>query len=159
MKKRHSVIPRTMCLVLHNDKILLIKASEKKEFHGYYDPPGGHIEKGESVMESAEREIFEETGIQVRESKLKGVIHVSGFYGKEVMLFVTLNYSNTIDFKGSEEGRPEWINISDLDRINLMEDVKPILKHTLELNKEQMFFGVSKFDGKDKLLSFDVKIA
>lgn len=157
-KKRHTVIPRTMCLVFDGDKVSLIKASKEKEFHGYYGPPGGHIEKGESVIENAEKEILEETGLQVKNSKLRGVVHVSGFYGKEIMLFVVSSEYKSGDLISSREGTPEWISIDKLDSVNLMEDLKPIIKHVIEVDKEKLFFGVSTFDGTDKLTSFDVTI-
>lgn len=157
-KIRHTVIPRTMCLVFHGHKLLLIQASKEKEFSGYYDPPGGHVEKGESIIETAEREILEETGINVISTKLRGVVHVSGFYGKDIMLFVTTSKARTITIKTSEEGKPRWVKITELDEINLFEDMKPIIRHILSLKKNEMFFGVSKFDGKDKLESLDIKV-
>lgn len=155
---RHTVVPRTMCLVFLEDKILLIRASDKKEFHGYYDPPGGHIEKGESIVANAEKEILEETGLNVAETRLRGVVHVSGFYGKNIMLFVTSSVARNGRVKESKEGVPEWIDIDKLNSVKLLEDVKPIIKHVVEMSNDQMFFGVSEFDGKDKLVSFDIRI-
>lgn len=157
-KTRHTVIPRTMCLVFNRDKLLLIKASKEKEFSGYYDPPGGHVEKGESIIETAEREIFEETGMKVTSTKLRGVVHVSGFYGKDIMLFVTISKALSTTIKTSEEGEPQWFSMDELDKINLFEDMRPIIKHVLSMKPNDMFFGTSKFDGKDKLESFDIKV-
>ena len=85
MAERHSVIPRTLCLVFYGDEILMIKGSEKKDWSGIYNALGGHIEKGESVIESAEREIREESGLTVFETKLKGIVHASNFFGKDVL--------------------------------------------------------------------------
>ncbi len=46
-----------------NDKILIGK--RKNAFgEGYYSTPAGHIDQGETVMECAKRELFEETGIK-----------------------------------------------------------------------------------------------
>lgn len=156
-KIRHSVIPRTMCLVFYGKKILLIRASKEKEFSGYFDPPGGHVEKGESIIDTAEREILEETGITVSSTKLKGVVHVSGFYGKDIMLFVTVSKANSMSIKTSEEGEPKWFDIEELDKLDLFEDMRPIIKHILVMRDNEMFFGVSRFDGKDKLESLDIK--
>jgi len=53
-------------------KILLGK--RKNAFgEGHYSTPAGHIEKGESVLECAERELLEETGLHVDEFKFKCV--------------------------------------------------------------------------------------
>lgn len=37
--------------------------------------PGGHVENGESFYESAVREVWEETGLKIRNLKSCGVIH------------------------------------------------------------------------------------
>lgn len=78
---RHTVVPRTMCFVFYQDEVLLIKASAKKDWQGIYDPLGGHIEKGESIISSVKREIKEESGLDVFNTKLRGIVHVEGFFG------------------------------------------------------------------------------
>ncbi|MFA5030049.1 MAG: NUDIX domain-containing protein [Patescibacteria group bacterium] len=44
--------------ILHKGKILMIK----NFYHGGVVPPHGHVEKGESNLDAAKREICEETG-------------------------------------------------------------------------------------------------
>ena len=51
-------------VILHNEKVLLIKRSIKP-FQGYWTIPGGHIDYGESSQEALIREIKEETNIDV----------------------------------------------------------------------------------------------
>lgn len=51
------------CLVQKNNKILLGKRMGKHA-KGYYAPPGGHLEFGESVEDCAARELLEETGLK-----------------------------------------------------------------------------------------------
>jgi len=159
MKQRHAVIPRTMCFVFYKDAVLLLKASQKKEWTGTYDPVGGHIEKGESIIESAEREIKEESGLTVSSTKLRGIVHVSGFFGKEIMMFVTASQAPSKKVVANHEGELEWVKIKELDKKNIFEDVKPILEQVLQLTPEELFVGVSKFDGKDKLLALDIKVS
>lgn len=159
MADRHTVIPRTISFVFNKEKVLLLKASREKEWYGRYDPVGGHIEKGESILDSARKEIREEAGLEVTNLKLRGVVHVTGFFGKEIMLFVTSCNSDSVKLTASEEGNPEWIDLKELDSIDVLEDIKPILKHVIEMKPEELFFGTSVFDGKDKLLSLDIKIS
>ncbi len=47
-------------IVIHNDKVLLVRYSQ-----GYLVAPGGGLNEGESLQETAIREIFEETSINV----------------------------------------------------------------------------------------------
>jgi 8-oxo-dGTP diphosphatase len=52
-------------LISHNEQYLLMK---RKGAHGVgtWAPPGGHLEFGESVVECAKREAFEETNLQIK---------------------------------------------------------------------------------------------
>ncbi len=51
--------------VVHDDKILLGK---RKNAHGqgYWGPPGGHLEFGESFEDCSIREVFEETSLTIK---------------------------------------------------------------------------------------------
>jgi len=152
----HKVIPRSLCFIFNEDAVLMLKASREKDWYGYLEPPGGHIEEGEGIIENSKKEIFEETGLRVKNTKLVGVIHVHNFYGKEIMLFVTSSISLTKKTTSSHEGEPVWIKLNSLKKVKIMEDIKPMIEKIIKLEKGEMFFGVSEFDGKDKLISFNV---
>jgi len=53
-------------IVIKGNQILLGK---RKNAHGagFWSPPGGHLEFGESFEECARRELLEETGLEVRD--------------------------------------------------------------------------------------------
>lgn len=51
------------------EKILLTQRAD----NGHWCLPGGHMESGESASETCEREVFEETGLTVRATRLLGV--------------------------------------------------------------------------------------
>lgn len=154
----HTVIPRTLSFVFYKDEVLLLKGNRLKDWNGIYDPVGGHIEKGESIIDSAAREIEEESGLDVVNIKLRGIVHVSDFFGKNIILFVTSSQAKTKKVVGSEEGTPEWIKIKELDKIRLFEDIKPILKHLFKIPEGKIFIGTSQFDGKEKLLALDISL-
>ena len=62
MKERQLVRLVTYILLEKDGRILLGK--RKNAFGaGYYSTPAGHIENGETVLQCAKRELFEETGI------------------------------------------------------------------------------------------------
>lgn len=159
MTERHQVIPRTLCFIFYDDEVLLMKASASKDWSGTYNPIGGHIEKGESIIGNAIKEIKEEANLDVTDTKLRGVMHVSNFFGKEVMLFVTSSKATTKEVTANDEGELEWVPIKDIESKNIFEDIKDILNHVLTLETEKMFFGVSTFDGKGKLESIDITVS
>lgn len=159
MPVRHTVIPRAMCLVFYKDEVLLIKASDEKEWSGIYNPIGGHIEKGESIIESAKREIKEESGINPLNIKLKGIIHVTNFFSKDIMMFITSSIVKTKKLLYQhDEGKLEWVKLTNLTKIKIFEDVKPIIDRVLKMKTGEIFVGTSEFDGKDRLLALDIKI-
>lgn len=158
MSDHHTVTPRTMCFVFNGSDVLLLKGNETKDWNGIYDPIGGHIEEGEGVLENAIKEIKEESGLDVTDVQLRGIVHVNNFFGKNVMMFVCSARSHHRAVTGSIEGLPEWVSIKNIDSLKIFEDVKPILKHVIELESGKIFLGTSKFDGKDKLLSLDIKL-
>jgi ADP-ribose pyrophosphatase YjhB (NUDIX family) len=52
-----------------NGRVLLTRRTD----NGQWCLPGGRMESGESAAEACEREVFEETGLQVRVKRLVGV--------------------------------------------------------------------------------------
>ena len=51
-----------LAVVLHQDQVLLVQRSKQPD-RGLWGFPGGHLEWGETVLEAAQRELFEETSI------------------------------------------------------------------------------------------------
>lgn len=45
----------------------------RREDNGHWCLPGGHVEPGESVTEACQREVLEETGLEIRVRRLVGV--------------------------------------------------------------------------------------
>ncbi|RLG80665.1 MAG: NUDIX hydrolase [Thermoprotei archaeon] len=52
-------------VLLHNDKILLVKRKHSP-CAGYWAIPGGRVEYGEPLYSAVERELFEETGVRAK---------------------------------------------------------------------------------------------
>ena len=57
--------PSAGCMVLWEGKLLLMQGQG-----GGFSPPGGSVDSGESAQCAAERETWEETGIEVRASSM-----------------------------------------------------------------------------------------
>ena len=78
--------------------------------------PGGHIENNESFIDSAVREVREETGLEVWNLKSCGIIHWLNnktFDRYIVFLFKTDDYSGELKPK-CDEGRNLWITVDEL---------------------------------------------
>lgn len=78
--------------------------------------PGGHVEAGESFVESAIREVKEETGLDIRNLKSCGVIH---WANKDTLDRYIVHLYKTSDFSGellseTDEGKVFWITLDEL---------------------------------------------
>lgn len=78
--------------------------------------PGGHVDEGESFVDSAIREIKEETGLGIKNLKSCGVVHWSN--NKTFDRYIVFLYK-TADFEGElitemGEGKNYWISINEV---------------------------------------------
>ena len=111
--------------------------------------PGGHVEKGESFIDSAKREVFEETGLKVDNLKLCGIIdwcHRKSGERYMVILYKTDTYSGEL-IGETEEGKVFWADIDEIPNMELSQDFENYLKVFLN-DKKQEFFGL--YDRKSK---------
>lgn len=63
--------PTATALVLRKNKLLLVKRA-RVPFSGWWDLPGGFIEKGETAEQALRRELKEETGLRASHIKFFG---------------------------------------------------------------------------------------
>lgn len=104
----------TICMIRDGDKVLLLNKLNHPDPHSRgFIPPGGKVERGESPVEAAMREVMEETGLVVSELVYKGLYeYENSSTGARYMIF---NYMTT-HFEGdlrsdSPEGTVEWVPI------------------------------------------------
>jgi 8-oxo-dGTP diphosphatase len=126
---RWLVIPRTLCFVLNGDDVLLMKrAPHKRVFPNQYNGVGGHIERDEDPYTGAKREILEETGLDVRELRLRAVYNIDTGAETGIMLYVFTAISDRRDgLAESPEGTLHWIPLTALAGYDLVEDLPLIL--------------------------------
>ena len=126
--------PRTLIFLLNGEDILLIQrsSSDARLFPGMFNGVGGHIERGENVLSAAQREVREETGLDVPNLMLRCLLHVDeGADRPGVLVFVFVAYVQRREVFESREGTLHWIPIERIEELNLMPDLPPILSRIL----------------------------
>lgn len=113
------------------NKVLLTRRQD----NGLWCLPGGHMESGESISEACEREVWEETGLRVRVTRLIGV------------------YS-------SPHRLVEYADGNRYHMVNMSFEAEP-LSGTLQLSDETTDFGyftLAEIDSMELLDSHEIRI-
>lgn len=155
-QKRYSVIPRTLIFITSGDRVLLLLgAADKKLWANKYNGIGGHVEGGENIHESAKRELYEETSIEMAALEYCGNVLVDSGGDKGISIFIF-----KADYEGgqvveSAEGKLEWVNVNDLDTLPLVEDLPVILPRVLRKKKDDAPFFARSYYANDGSLRVD----
>lgn len=129
-----------MCMIYDkkNNKVLVqdrIKSWKGISF------PGGHIEEGESVVESTIREVKEETGLNISNLESCGIIY---WYNDEtgekyfVFNFITEVFTGDL-LEKTDEGNVFWVDKDDLLKLNLADGLKERLPMFLDKKYSEGF--------------------
>ena len=139
----------TLMLIRNEDNLLLIDKLTGLG-KGKVNAPGGKIEQGESPVECAIRETFEEVGLQVHDAR--EVAHLrflmSDYPDIECFAFSALSYSGSAS--SSQEARPFWCPIAEIPYNKMWADDVLWLPKVLE---GRFVRGDFRFEG-DRLDSY-----
>ena len=120
-----------MCMIIAPDGRALVQHRLPKPTNPWSGLtfPGGHVEPGESIIDSVIREVQEETGLIV--SALKNCGYVQWFNPEKqsqyiVFLFQTSSFFG--ELKSSAEGRMEWMTLDEMKKGKLAPNMERYLE-------------------------------
>ena len=129
MARTENVELTVLCLI-HRGNQYLLQDRVKEDWKGY-TLPGGHVEKGESIVDAVIREMKEETGLTVFYPKLCGVKQFPIEDGRYIVfLFTADNFEGEV--ASSEEGSMHWVNKDELLKEDLVSDFTELLQVMLD---------------------------
>lgn len=147
---RASFYASTACYLLKEDKVLLIKFNKK--WGQVYAPIGGKMEKGETPTECVIREFKEETGLELKNPKLKGISYWKDSTEGIIFIYVAENFDG--DLQESEEGRLEWVDIKELNNIKQFDMNTKFTRYVFE---DGIFEGKFILDDSAKVLDYKIR--
>ena len=149
---RFTVVPRTLIFVFRDEEVLLIKgAPTKRLWANQYNGIGGHIEQREDVVTSAHRELAEETGLKA-DLSLCGTIMIDAGQPTGVSIFLFKGLYKDGELSASSEGSLEWVALSDLHDLPLVEDLQDVLPRIADWQPDQALIHAYYFyDEVDRL--------
>ena len=115
------MILATLCYIQHAGQTLMIhRIKRADDIHlGKWNGLGGKFEPGESPEECVIREVREESGLELRQPCLCGLLIFSGFKGNDWYVFVFSARQFGGKLKENEEGYLEWIPDAQLESLAL----------------------------------------
>ena len=119
-------------IITDNNKILLVKHVNPKTKFEYWVPPGGGVENiDKSIIETAKRETFEETGLIIELENNPKFIREYEDIERHVLsieiFFKAISWDGEISIKNLRDGDEDkeyiqearWLSFADMDEINV----------------------------------------
>ena len=153
MSRATSTVLTNLCLIedtLTNKVVLQYRSPEKTHWAGRAFP-GGHIEEGESLVESVIREVYEETGLTIADPKLVALKDWEPDEGGRYIVFCYKATEFTGQLRSSEEGEVSWVEKDQLEKLDLSYDMLPLLEVMEDPDLSEFYYRKRTDDGWEKL--------
>ena len=143
MKRTEKVELTNLCLIRRGGEILL-QNRVKADWRGLA-LPGGHVEPGESIVDSVIREMKEETGLTIKNPRLRGVKQFPIDGGRYIVfLYEATEFEG--ELRDSEEGGVAWYPRDQVPNLPTVEDLEELIR-VMESNDLSEFIYL--VDGDD----------
>ncbi len=127
MARTEKAIFTNLCMVYDHAGNILVQDRKDPDWPGLCFP-GGHVEPGESFVESVIREVWEETGLTIQNPKLCGTKQFETKNGERYVVFFYQAHRFSGELKSSDEGEVFWISKEDLHKYTLCSDFESMIK-------------------------------
>lgn len=149
---RTEVVTLTNMCMVYDDKGNVVVQDKVDDEWGGLTFPGGHIEKGESFVDSVIREVFEETGLTIESPRICGT---KDWMRKDGSRYVVIFYKTNKfsgELKASREGDVKWMSIAEMKKGRLANGMEDMLRVFLEDGINEFHYciedGIYKYELK-----------
>ncbi|MBB5852523.1 NUDIX domain-containing protein [Amycolatopsis umgeniensis] len=145
--KANNVVPSVTVAIRDNEgRILLIH----KVDNNLWALPGGGHDAGESIADTAIREVREETGLDIEVQRLVGTYtdprHVMAYDDGEVRQQFSLCFEGrwtggTAREDGTETKAVRWVQVGELAALNIHPSMRLRIEHALDADRTEPYLG------------------
>ena len=123
-------------LVFHADKLLITKRPAGKRHAGFWEFPGGKLEKNEAPLCALKRELREEIDLEVTECSIFDVVY-HRYDEQPVLLMVYRCQSNTTQVRHVEVSDHAWIDVKELRDYPMLPADDELIEQVIKKNAPQ----------------------
>ena len=140
MARTEQAIFTNMCMVYDNNGNILVQDRTDPGWPGLCFP-GGHVEPGESFVESVIREVREETGLTIENPVLCGTKQFQNIInGARYVVFFYKTNRFSGNLASSREGKVFWIPRNTLMQYTLVDDFEKIVEVFESDNLSELYY-------------------
>lgn len=151
MARSEQAIFTNLCMVYDDAGNILVQDRVDPSWPGLCFP-GGHVEPGESFVESVIREVWEETGLTIENPILCGTKQFQTKRGERYVVFFYKTNRFTGEIRSSDEGKVFWIPRKDLEQYTLVDDFMDMVKVFENEDLSEFYYYTENEKWKLKLL-------
>lgn len=132
MQERHSFKVAAFVLLLRNQETFLLRRANTGWADGMWTIPSGHVEKGESVIEAALKEVREEAGVTIKKEDLT-FVHAHAVEDAYINFYFTATKWEGEACLAEEEKCSEvmWVSLDAIPEDTIMQ-VRSLIKNMQE---------------------------
>lgn len=124
------------CIIMERDKVLLVQQTK-----GHWGFPKGHVEAGETEIETAIREVKEETNldVEINENKRYTMEYITDRGTlKKVVLFIAKKISGNEKYQESEIKSIKWMTYEDAIKSITYDNTRELFKKIIKEEKSYL---------------------
>ena len=151
MSRSEQAIFTNLCMVYDHVGNILVQDRLDPSWPGLCFP-GGHVEPGESFVDSVIREVWEETGLTIENPKLCGTKQFQTEEGERYVVFFYKTDKFSGELTSSDEGKVFWIPRNTLPEYTLCDDFLDMVKVFEDDTLSEFYYYTENDEWKLKLL-------
>lgn len=140
MGRAHPIELTNMCMLQRADGRVLVQNRRDPNWGGLTFP-GGHVEPGESLVDSVIREMKEETGLTIRNPRLIGTKSWMQKNSNErylVLLYTATEYEG--ELHDSEEGNVRWMTLNEMREGQMVDGMELYFRIFLDRDVNEIWY-------------------